>query len=113
MVTRVRVVGASLSAIRRLRSIAPPGVDVVDEPVAEPDWMVVATGSQRLEAIQSSGLPPFRVVEVAAIAGDLTPPDAAALHAALVKMAGIGVWRVAESPLGVRLAGLIVRRLGT
>jgi hypothetical protein len=109
--TRVRVVGASAVALRRLRAIAPPRVDVVDEPIAEPDWIIVATGDQRIEAIRSSRLPPFRVLEVPAITGDLDPSDTDALRAALVKIAGIGVWRAGESPLGVRLASILVRRL--
>jgi hypothetical protein len=109
--TRVRIIGASATAIGQLRSIAPSRVDVVDEPLAEPDWIVVAAGSQRIEAIRSSGLPPFRVLEVPAIAGELDASDTDALRAALVKMAEIGVWRVEESPLGVRLATLVVRRL--
>jgi hypothetical protein len=109
--TRVRVIGASAAAIRQLRAIAPARVDVVDEPLAEIDWMLVATGGQRSEAIRSSGLPPFRVLEVPAIAGDLDRPDTDALRAVLVKIAGIGVWRAAISPLGIRLAAVIVRRL--
>ena len=109
--TRVRVIGASAAAIRQLRAIAPARVDVVDEPLAEIDWMLVATGGQRSEAIRSSGLPPFRVLEVPAIAGDLDRPDTDALRAVLVKIASIGVWRAAISPLGTRLAAVIVRRL--
>jgi hypothetical protein len=109
--TRVRVIGASATALRRFRTLAPARLDVVDEPIAEPDWMVVATGDQRTEAIRSSGLPPFRVLEIPAIAGDLEAPDADALRAVLVKVAGIGVRRAAESPLGVRLASILVRRL--
>ncbi len=106
MATRVRIIGASNSAIRRVRSMAPAGVDVVDEPIAEPDWIVVATGGQRIEAIASSGLPPFRVVEVPTIAGDLDAPDAAALRAALVTdggnrcvaSRGVAVGRAARGP---------------
>ena len=109
--TRVRVIGASTSALRELRAMAPARLDVVNEPVAEPDWIVVATADQRSEAIRSSGLPPFRVLEVPAIAGHLDPGDADALRALLVKVAGIGVRRAAESPLGVWLASRLVRRL--
>lgn len=109
--TRVRIIGADAAAIRQLRTIAPAGVDVVDEPLAEPDWIVVATDGQRNEAIRSSGLPPFRVVEVPAISGRLDSSDIDALRTVLAKMAGIGVWRVDPSPVGVRLARLLVRRL--
>jgi hypothetical protein len=109
--TRVRVIGASDAVLRRLRTLAPARLDVVDEPIAEPDWIVVATGDERTEAIRSSGLPPFRVLEIPAIAGDLDTADADALRAVLVKVAGIGVRRAAESPLGVRIAAMLVRRL--
>jgi hypothetical protein len=109
--TRVRVVGASATAIRQLRAIAPARVDVVSEPIAEIDWMLVATGGQRIEAIRSSGLPPFRVLEVPGIAGDLDPAGMNALRAMLVKIGGIGVWRPEISPLGTRLAAAIVRWL--
>lgn len=109
--TRVRVIGASPSALRELRALAPAHVDVVNEPVAEPDWILAATADQRSEAIRSSGLPPFRVLEIPAIAGTLGPQDGGALRAVLVKVAGIGVRRAAESPFGVWLASMLVRRM--
>jgi hypothetical protein len=109
--TRVRVIGVSDATLRRLRTLAPARLEVVDEPIAEPDWIVVATGDQRIEAIRSSGLPPFRVLEIPDISGDLDGSEADALRTVLVKVAGIGVRRAAESPLGVRLASFIVRRL--
>ena len=111
MHTRVRIIGANAATIRQLRAIAPARVDVVDEPIAEPDWIVVATDGQRIEAIRSSGLPPFLVVQVAAISGRLDEADIDALRTVLLKMAGIGVWRVDPSPIGVRLARLLVPRL--
>ena len=109
--TRVRVIGASTGALRELRTMAPAHLDIVNEPVAEPDWIVAATPDQRSEAIRASGLPPFRVLEVPPIAGPLDPQDADALRAVLVKVAGIGVRRAPESPLGVWLASVLVRRL--
>ncbi len=109
--TRVRVIGGDGVAIRQLRAIAPARVDVVNEPVAEPDWILVPTGGQRIEAIRSSGLPPFRVVEVPAISGRLDEPDIEVLRTLMVKMSGIGVWRVDPSPVGVRFARMLVRRL--
>jgi hypothetical protein len=109
--TRVRVIGASGAAVRQLRAVAPARLDVVEEPIAEPDWIVVTTSDQRAEAIRSSGLPPFRVLEVPALTGELDLAAVDALRAVLVKVAGIGVVRAAESPLGVRLASMIVRRL--
>jgi hypothetical protein len=109
--TRVRIIGADAAAIRQLRAIAPARVDVVDEPVAEPDWILVATDGQRIESIRASGLPPFRVVEVPAISGSLDEPEVDALRRVLVKIAGIGVWRPEPSPVGVRFARLLVRQL--
>ena len=109
--TRVRIVGADAATVRQLRAIAPARVDVMDEPLTEPDWFVVATDGQRVEAIRSSGLPPFRVVSFPAISGRLDESDIDALRTVLIKMAGIGVWRVDPSPIGVRVARLLVRRL--
>jgi len=106
----VRVVGASRDAIRQLRAIAPAGMDVVDEPIAEPDWILVATASQRLEAVASSRLPPFRVLEAPEIAEvNQSPSDA--LRTALVRISGIGARRLREAPFAVRLTALIIRRL--
>jgi hypothetical protein len=51
------------------------------------------------------------VLEVPALTGELDLAAVDALRAVLVKVAGIGVVRAAESPLGVRLASMIVRRL--
>ena len=109
--TRVRVIGASPLVMRRLRAMAPARVDVVDEPLAEPDWILVPDHAHRVEAIRSSGLSPFRVLEVPAISSELDPSSGEALAAALVKMGQIGVFRAGESPLGVRLASIVVRRL--
>jgi len=109
--TRVRAIGASAAALRQLRAIAPARVDIVDEPLAEPDWVLVPDGTQRIEAIRSTGLPPFRVLEVPAISGEIDQPSAEALATALMKMGQIGVFRAGESPLGVRLAAMVVRRL--
>jgi len=58
--TRVRIIGADAATIRQLRAIAPARVDVVDEPLAEPDWIVVATDDQRIDAIRSMGADPVR-----------------------------------------------------
>ena len=52
--TRVRVIGASTGALRELRTMAPAHLDIVNEPVAEPDWIVVATADQRLSLIHIS-----------------------------------------------------------
>jgi hypothetical protein len=109
--TRVRVIGASAGAIRQLRAIAPAHVDLVDEPIVEPDWIVVATSDQRIEAMRSSGLPPVRVLEVADIVDSLEPSQTDALRTMLVKIAGIGVCRADLSPIGVRVARMLVRRL--
>src|SRR5262245_66684873 len=96
----VRVIGAGPEVIRRMRAIAPDGVDIVDEAITEPDWIVTSTHDQRVEAIQSSRLPPYRVLEIPALATDLDQPHAEILRTALVKMGGIGSWRSIGSPLG-------------
>lgn len=106
----VRVIGASPRAMQRLRQIAPSGVDIVDEPLAEPDWIVVATTAQRIEAIASSRLAPFRVMEIPAIASDPDAQTVEALRQALVKMAGIGASRPLMSSMGLAITGWFVRR---
>ena len=105
----VRVIGASPDVIRRMRALAPARVDIVDEAIAEPDWVVTATHDQRIEVIQSSGLPPYRVLEIPALAADFDQRHTETLRTALVKMRGIGPWRSVGSPLGERLAAMVVR----
>lgn len=107
----VRVIGASPAAIRRMRAIAPAAVDIVDEAIAEPDWIVTATHDQRVEALQSSGLPPYRVLEVPVLATDFDRLQIETLRTALEKMGGIGAWRSIGSPLGERIAAIVVRRM--
>jgi hypothetical protein len=107
----VRVIGASPEAFRRMRVIAPAGVDIVDEPIAEPDWIVTTTHDQRVEAIQSSGLPPYRVLEIPTLATDFDQQHTELLRTALVKMGSIGPWRSIGSPLGERIAAMVVRRM--
>lgn len=107
----VRVIGASAEAIRRMRAIAPAGVDIVEEPIAEPDWILAATLHQRIEALRASGLVPYRVLEMPELAADLDQSDTEAVRTALVKMGGIGPWRSVGSPLGERIAAMIMRRM--
>ena len=107
----VRVIGASPEAFRRMRAIAPAGVDIVDEPIEEPDWIVTTTHDQRVEAIRSSGLPPHRVLEIPALATDFDHQHTELVRTALVKMGGIGPWRSIGSPLGERIAAMVVRRM--
>ena len=85
-------------------------MDVVDEPIVEPDWILVATASQRIEVAASSGLPPFRILEVPEIAGvDPSPIDS--LRASLVKMFRIGAHHSRTGTLSERIAAMIIRRL--
>ena len=107
----VRVIGGSANAIRRMRAIAPAGVDIVDETIPEPDWIVATTHAQRVEAIQSSGLAPYRVLEIPELASDLDQSKTEAVRTALVKMGSIGAWRTVGSPLGERIAAMVVRRM--
>jgi hypothetical protein len=104
----VLVIGASSRAIRRLRQIAPSGVEIVDEPLAEPAWILVATTTQRIEAIGSSRLAPFRVIEMPEIASDLEATTADALRQALVKMASIGASRPLTSSMGVAIVRSLI-----
>jgi hypothetical protein len=106
----VLVVGASDRAIRQLRTIAPSGVDIVSEAVAEADWMIVATTEQRVEALRSRGLAAFRVLEFPEIASELDAGTTDALRSALVKMGGIGGSRPLLSSIGLAVVRPFVRR---
>jgi hypothetical protein len=103
------VIGASDQAIRRLREIAPRGVDIVSEPVAEADWILVASMPQRIEAMSARRMPAFRVLEWPEIASNLDSATADALRAALVKMAEIGAVRPLLSSLGFAIVRPFVR----
>ena len=107
----VRVIGASERALRQIRASAPAGVDVADEAIAEPDWILVATEPQRIDALGATGLPPFRVLHVPEIADDLDRSVQDALRTVLTKIEGIGAWRPLTSGVGVRLAAVAVRRI--
>jgi hypothetical protein len=106
----VLVIGADDRATRQLRTIAPSGVDIVNEAVAEPDWAIVATTTQRIEVMRSRSLAAVRVLEFPEIASALDGPAADALRAALVKMAGIGEPRSLLSSIGVAIVRPFVRR---
>jgi hypothetical protein len=106
----VLVIGATAQALRQLRAMAPTGVDVLDEAVAEPDWILVATTNQRSEAVRSRGLAPFRVLEFPELASAIDRSGADGLRAALVKMAGLGGSRPLVSSIGVTLVRPLVRR---
>ena len=104
----VLVIGASSGAIQRIRQIAPSGIDIVDDVRAEPDWILVATTTQRIEAIASHRLVPFRVIESPEIASDLDAATADALRQTLVKMAGIGASRPLLSSIGVAIVRSLI-----
>jgi hypothetical protein len=106
----VLVIGASDRAVRQLREIAPSGVDIVSEAVAEADWMIVATTDQRIEAVRSHGLEAFRILEFPEIASELDSVTMDALRSALVKMGGIGGSRPLLSSIGLALVRPFVRR---
>ena len=107
----LRIIGASGAALRQIRGSAPAGVDVVDESVAEPDWILVATDQQRIDAIRSSGLAPIRVLQAPEIVNALDQPTLEAMRVMLTKIEGIGAWRPGISPVGVRLTAIAVRRV--
>ena len=106
----VLVIGASDRAIRQLREIAPSGVDIVSEAVAEADWMIVATTDQRVEAVRSRGLEALRVLEFPEIASELDSVTKDALRSALVRMGGIGGSRPLLSAIGLAVVRPFVRR---
>jgi hypothetical protein len=106
----VLVTGASELAIGQLRAIAPSGVDIVNEPVAEADWMIVPATAQRVEAVRARGLAAFRVLECPEITTELDPSAADALRTALVKMAAIGGPRPFLSSIGLAMVWPYVRR---
>jgi hypothetical protein len=106
----VLVIGASHRGLQQLRAIAPAGVDMVDEGLAEPDWVIVATNDQRVEAIASTGLTPFRVVEIPEIASALDESAMASLRGTLAKMSGIGASRPLLSSLGLAIVRPFIRR---
>jgi hypothetical protein len=108
----VLVIGATPRTLQRIREIAPSGVDVVDEKVAEPDWMLVTTTAQRIDAIATWRLAPSRVLEIPEISSDLDRTTTDALRTVLVKIAGIGAWRPVISSAAVSAARCVVRRLG-
>jgi hypothetical protein len=107
----VLVIGADDRATRQLRTIAPSGLDVVNEAVADADWVIVATTAQRIEIMRSRGLAALRVLEWPEITAPLDGPASAALRAALVKMAEIGEPRSLLSSIGVALVRPFVRRI--
>jgi|RhiMethySRZTD1v2_1073278.scaffolds.fasta_scaffold08716_9 hypothetical protein len=106
----VLVIGASRQALRQLRTIAPPRVDIVDEPVAEPDWLIVATTAQRIDTVCAHDLPAFRALECPEIASELNAISVDALRTALVKMAEIGECRSLISSIGLALVRPFIRR---
>jgi hypothetical protein len=109
----VLVTGASDRAMGQLRTIAPSGVDIVNEPVAEADWMIVSTTVQRVEAVRARGLAAFRVLECPEIAAEIDPSAADTLRRALVKMAAIGGPRPFLSSIGLAIVWPFVRRAAT
>ena len=107
----VLLIGATARASRELRALAPSGVRVSDETRSvSPDWVLVATGSQRAQAIEAHALPPYRVVEFPAIASDVDPLSHAEVRALLEKMAGIGAARPLLSSIGIAIVRPFVRR---
>jgi len=106
----VLVIGASDRAVRQLREIAPSGVDIVSEAVAEADWLIVATTDQRVKAVHSRGLEAFRVLEFPEIASELDSVTKDALRSALVRMGGIGGARPLLSSIGLAVVRPFIRR---
>ena len=104
----VLVVGATTRALERLTDAAPAGMRVIAGAASPPDWILVANGAQRAEAIATYGLTPYRVVEIPSLGADEELP--ASVRATLATMAGIGPSRPLISAMGVAMVRPFVRR---
>jgi hypothetical protein len=107
----VLVVGATESALRGVRALAPSTLRIVTNASSQPDWILVATGEQRAHAIETQRLPPYRVIEAHGLASDLTEESARHdLRAGLDTMARIGRARPGVSRLDMAIGRFVVRR---
>ena len=104
----VLVVGATAKALERVMAAAPAGMRVIADAASAPDWILVANGAQRAEAIATSGLTPYRVVEIPSLRADDALPES--VRESLVTIAGIGPSRPLISAIGVAIVRRFVRR---
>jgi len=97
------VIGASAAnAARVIEAASARGLRAVIGTGARPSWVMVATASQRRDALARFGLPAFRVVEWPALDGETEiAPDV--LARGVARMAEIGPYRPVASPAGVAL----------
>jgi hypothetical protein len=110
----VLVVGTTEPVLQRLRRLAArvsPSLDVFGErgPVVA-DWVLTTTAEQRVAAIASHRLPPYRVIELPALASE---PDLArsedVVLAGLAKIASVGAPGPHLSPAGVSITRVVLR----
>jgi hypothetical protein len=112
----VLVIGAPDPVRERLRALAAAAssrIDLVgDDGPQVPDWVLTATSAQRAAAIATYKLPPYRVMEVAALLSEAELQQSADfIRAGFAKMAAIGAPQSVISPAGTALTRLVVRRL--
>src|SRR5262245_704708 len=105
----VLVVGASARALQQITAIAPAGVRITSEAATTPDWVLVATSDQRVDAIRVHGLRPFRVVEIGGLDRDDVRSEP--VRAAMIRIAEIGASRPLVSPTGIALVTPFIRRM--
>jgi len=98
------VIGATPANIREIKSAASPhGLRVVvGRSSQRPDWVLVATVAQRVEALARYALPAFRVIEYPEIERDARLEEDV-LAAGVVGMVEVGAFRPAVSAFGVAL----------
>jgi hypothetical protein len=97
------VIGASAPNAGRVTDAASArGLRVVIGTGTRPSWVIVATASQRRDALASFGLPAFRVIEWPGLDGETEiAPDV--LTRGVARMAELGPYRPVASPAGVAL----------
>lgn len=97
------VIGASApNAARVIEAASTRGLRVVLGTGARASWVIVATASQRRDALAKFGLPAFRVVEWPGLDSD-TEIASDILTRGVARMAELGPHRPVASPAGVAL----------
>jgi len=97
------VIGASApNAARVSEAASTRGLRAVIGTGARPSWVIVATASQRRDALARYGLPAFRVVEWPGLDSE-TQIALDVLTRGVARMAELGPYRPVASPAGVAL----------
>jgi hypothetical protein len=106
------VIGSTPADARAVRSLAPVRSLRVrtNWTARRPDWILVATGAQRAEALRRYRLPAFRVILMPALAGT-GALDKDPLRRGLARMIEVGPYHAEASPAGLAVTRRIVSRL--